>query len=241
MPYIIGTLNHDKSNLFTFTNSNLNVIQSSNNFRVLTFTNQTELVSGFLSRFLRKKVVSNLIEKKCHYLNEFNLVNIEERNLKDQSLRSLDSVLVDLESKKSNSFKVIDWLEKVWRHLNCFIENYNSIQFGPRIFIEAPINDLDKIKAWFSQLWNDLIVPELLEIIKNENLAKNTSNQSDKNQFEDPSIFALKTYPFLSLDASSKNQFFLKRIDLDFKSNTTKRSLDPLRNALTNLNKLTNQ
>ena len=225
MPFIICTLNQDRSQH----------LEASANFKWFTLNN-----ANFLSHFLRKKVIVHLIEQQLNYLSEFNLLSIEEKHLKDQSLSSLMNVLSDLDFKKLNSFKIIDWLDQVLKHLNHFIEmnQLNGTLFGSRIFTDScPINDLDKIKDWFNQCWNR-IVPFLIEISKN-------------NQIEDPSIWIMKTYPFanksiLSEEGSNRNliaKLNQDNLNLNKIENQVKiqANLDPLVNALTNLNKLTNQ
>lgn len=285
MPYIICTLNQGKDEIQEINQSscnqsckNVNIqcslnlnrisfnamafnLQLSNNFRWFTFNNSmSEPTSGQLSRFLRKKVIANLIEQKLNYLSEFNLLEIDEKYLKkqhskDQSLKSLLNVLTDLDSKKIASINLIDWLDQVLKHINHFIEMFSTnsnvnemnspLILGSCILTDCPINDLDKTKNWFDNCWNNLIAPYLIRISKNE--FKQTSN------IEDPSIWIIKTYPFnnLSFNESSENRFRsqlinknvnLKKIYSNDQSNQHTQNntkLDPFVNALNNLNSLT--
>jgi len=63
--------------------------------------------------------------------------------------------------------KIIDWIPKVWHHLNRFLEAHSSsdVTIGPRLFLSCPI-DVDGSRVWFTDLWNYSIIPYLLEAVR---------------------------------------------------------------------------
>lgn len=63
--------------------------------------------------------------------------------------------------------KIIDWIPKVWQHLNKFLEAHSSsdVTIGPRLFLSCPI-DVDGSRVWFTDLWNYSIIPYLLEAVR---------------------------------------------------------------------------
>ncbi|XP_008065408.1 neuron navigator 2 [Carlito syrichta] len=63
--------------------------------------------------------------------------------------------------------KIIDWIPKVWHHLNRFLEAHSSsdVTIGPRLFLSCPI-DVDGSRVWFTDLWNYSITPYLLEAVR---------------------------------------------------------------------------
>ena len=63
--------------------------------------------------------------------------------------------------------KIMDWIPKVWQHLNKFLETHNSsdVTIGPRLFLSCPV-DLPGSQVWFTDLWNYSIVPYLLEAVR---------------------------------------------------------------------------
>ena len=246
MPYVIATYTQCSVNRATFNQHssfgasllNTNLQFGSSNFRWLTFSHLVEPASGLLPRFLRKKVITNLIEQKHNYLSEFNLMELDEKHLKkhlkDQSSQGLVRVLSDLESKKTLSFKIIDWLDQVLRHINHFIQTQSqSSTLGPRMFVDCPINDLDKTKDFFNACWNETIIPYLNEIIKSSR-----PKQADSPQIEDPSVWVIKSSFEINHD------FNLKKLNLNQSKQSGEqpnKNIDPLVHALNNLNKLTNQ
>ena len=63
--------------------------------------------------------------------------------------------------------QVVEWLPKVWQHVNKFIETHNATDatMGPRQFLSCPM-DVAEAQAWFTELWNYSLVPYLQEAIK---------------------------------------------------------------------------
>ena len=63
--------------------------------------------------------------------------------------------------------KIIDWVPKVWLHLNKFLETHSSsdVTIGPRLFLSAPM-EIGGSKIWFTDLWNYSIVPYMLEAVR---------------------------------------------------------------------------
>ena len=62
---------------------------------------------------------------------------------------------------------VIEWLSKLWQHLNKFLESHSApeVAVGPRLFLSCPM-DAAQAQVWFTDLWNYSIVPYLLEVTR---------------------------------------------------------------------------
>lgn len=81
--------------------------------------------------------------------------------------RKLIETEVKHNTRNNDLNKVIEWMPKVWQHLNKFLETHNSsdVTIGPRLFLQCPI-DLPGSQVWFTDLWNYSIVPYLLEAVR---------------------------------------------------------------------------
>ncbi|XP_007954036.1 neuron navigator 2 [Orycteropus afer afer] len=150
-PYIIGTMNQA-------TSSTPN-LQLHHNFRWVLCANHTEPVKGFLSRFLRRKLMETEISGR---------------------VRNVELV------------KIIDWIPKVWHHLNRFLEAHSSsdVTIGPRLFLSCPI-DVDGSRVWFTDLWNYSIIPYLLEAVR-----EGLQLYGRRAPWEDPAKWVMDTYPW---------------------------------------------
>ncbi|XP_037993621.1 neuron navigator 2 isoform X10 [Motacilla alba alba] len=150
-PYIIGTMNQA-------TSSTPN-LQLHHNFRWVLCANHTEPVKGFLSRFLRRKLIETEISGR---------------------MRNAELV------------KIIDWIPKVWQHLNKFLEAHSSsdVTIGPRLFLSCPI-DVDGSRVWFTDLWNYSIIPYLLEAVR-----EGLQLYGRRAPWEDPAKWVMDTYPW---------------------------------------------
>ena len=73
-----------------------------------------------------------------------------------------------LSGERNNDLtKIVDWMPKVWQHLNKFLETHSSsdVTVGPRLFLACPM-DVSGSQVWFTDLWNYSIVPYLLEAVR---------------------------------------------------------------------------
>ncbi|XP_042294914.1 neuron navigator 2 isoform X6 [Sceloporus undulatus] len=88
--------------------------------------------------------------------------------------------------------KIIDWIPKVWQHLNKFLEAHSSsdVTIGPRLFLSCPI-DVDGSRVWFTDLWNYSIVPYLLEAVR-----EGLQLYGRRAPWEDPAKWVTETYPW---------------------------------------------
>ncbi|KAF8783105.1 Neuron navigator 2 like protein [Argiope bruennichi] len=88
--------------------------------------------------------------------------------------------------------KVIDWMPKVWHHLNKYLETHNSsdVTIGPRLFLSCPI-DLSSSQVWFTDLWNYSIVPYVLEAVR-----EGLQLYGRRAPWEDPAEWVYETYPW---------------------------------------------
>ncbi|XP_031799127.1 neuron navigator 2 isoform X10 [Sarcophilus harrisii] len=150
-PYIIGTMNQA-------TSSTPN-LQLHHNFRWVLCANHTEPVKGFLSRFLRRKLIETEISGRV---------------------------------RNAELVKIIDWVPKVWQHLNRFLEAHSSsdVTIGPRLFLSCPI-DVDGSRVWFTDLWNYSIIPYLLEAVR-----EGLQLYGRRAPWEDPAKWVMDTYPW---------------------------------------------
>ncbi|XP_012612160.1 neuron navigator 2 isoform X2 [Microcebus murinus] len=88
--------------------------------------------------------------------------------------------------------KIIDWIPKVWHHLNRFLEAHSSsdVTIGPRLFLSCPI-DVDGSRVWFTDLWNYSIIPYLLEAVR-----EGLQLYGRRTPWEDPAKWVMDTYPW---------------------------------------------
>ncbi|XP_071664913.1 neuron navigator 2 isoform X9 [Patagioenas fasciata] len=90
--------------------------------------------------------------------------------------------------------KIIDWIPKVWQHLNKFLEAHSSsdVTIGPRLFLSCPI-DVDGSRVWFTDLWNYSIIPYLLEAVR-----EGLQLYGRRAPWEDPAKWVMDTYPWVA-------------------------------------------
>ncbi|XP_075264784.1 uncharacterized protein LOC142356889 isoform X4 [Convolutriloba macropyga] len=89
---------------------------------------------------------------------------------------------------------VVDWLPKVWQHVNRLIELYNSaeVTLGPQLFLSCPM-DQNQTQSWFHNLWNFSLAPYLIEAIR-EGLQ--LYGNKPGTPWEDPLVWVEDTYPW---------------------------------------------
>ncbi|XP_076324022.1 neuron navigator 3-like isoform X3 [Tachypleus tridentatus] len=87
---------------------------------------------------------------------------------------------------------IIDWMPKVWAHLNKFLETHSSsdVTIGPRLFLSCPIN-VASSQVWFTDLWNYSIVPYLLEAVR-----EGLQLYGRRAPWDDPADWVYESYPW---------------------------------------------
>ncbi|KAM7405749.1 hypothetical protein PAMP_000176 [Pampus punctatissimus] len=88
--------------------------------------------------------------------------------------------------------KIIDWIPRVWHHLNRFLETHSSsdVTIGPRLFLSCPM-DVEGSRVWFTDLWNYSIIPYMLEAIR-----EGLQLYGRRAAWEDPAAWVIDTYPW---------------------------------------------
>ncbi|XP_068872542.1 neuron navigator 2 isoform X2 [Aphelocoma coerulescens] len=110
--------------------------------------------------------------------------------------RFLRRKLIEMEisgrMRNAELVKIIDWIPKVWQHLNKFLEAHSSsdVTIGPRLFLSCPI-DVDGSRVWFTDLWNYSIIPYLLEAVR-----EGLQLYGRRAPWEDPAKWVMDTYPW---------------------------------------------
>ncbi|ELU14587.1 hypothetical protein CAPTEDRAFT_180541 [Capitella teleta] len=89
--------------------------------------------------------------------------------------------------------KVIEWIPKIWQHLNKFLETHSSsdVTIGPRLFLSCPM-ETEGSQVWFTDLWNYSIVPYLLEAVR-----EGIQLYGRRAPWEDPTDWVIETYPWI--------------------------------------------
>uniref|UniRef100_A0A4W6EJ12 Neuron navigator 3 n=1 Tax=Lates calcarifer TaxID=8187 RepID=A0A4W6EJ12_LATCA len=88
--------------------------------------------------------------------------------------------------------KIIDWIPRVWHHLNRFLETHSSsdVTIGPRLFLSCPM-DVEGSRVWFTDLWNYSIIPYMLEAVR-----EGLQLYGRRAAWEDPAAWVIDTYPW---------------------------------------------
>ncbi|XP_072340827.1 neuron navigator 3 isoform X10 [Scyliorhinus torazame] len=106
--------------------------------------------------------------------------------------RKLIESEIDRNMRSSDLLRIIDWIPKVWQHLNGFLEMHSSsdVTIGPRLFLSCPL-DVDGSRVWFTDLWNYSLIPYLLEAVR-----EGLQLYGKRAQWEDPAKWVVDTYPW---------------------------------------------
>ncbi|XP_056868507.1 neuron navigator 2 isoform X3 [Takifugu flavidus] len=110
--------------------------------------------------------------------------------------RYLRRKLIEMEiSSRTRSLelvKIIDWIPRVWHHLNRFLETHSSsdVTIGPRLFLSCPM-DVEGSRVWFTDLWNYSIIPYMLEAVR-----EGLQLYGRRAVWEDPAAWVIDTYPW---------------------------------------------
>jgi len=106
-------------------------------------------------------------------------------------------------------FRIADWLNSVWKHINKIIEKFHSVEctIGPTMFYSCP-TDILSAEEWFVDLWNYSITPYFMQTIK-----QGIESRGQVHTWEDPLEWILQSYPWVSEKAQRKMK--LRRIRLE--------------------------
>ncbi|XP_041445643.1 neuron navigator 2 isoform X12 [Xenopus laevis] len=109
--------------------------------------------------------------------------------------RKLIETEISSRTRNPELVKIIDWIPKVWQHLNKFLETHSSsdVTIGPRLFLSCPI-DVDGSRVWFTDLWNYSIIPYLLEAVR-----EGLQLYGRRAPWEDPARWVMDTYPWTAV------------------------------------------
>ncbi|KAM4617520.1 neuron navigator 2 isoform 1-T1 [Discoglossus pictus] len=109
--------------------------------------------------------------------------------------RKLIETEISCRTRNAELVKIIDWIPKVWQHLNKFLEAHSSsdVTIGPRLFLSCPI-DVDGSRVWFTDLWNYSIIPYLLEAVR-----EGLQLYGRRAPWEDPAKWVMDTYPWSAI------------------------------------------
>ncbi|XP_036391287.1 neuron navigator 2-like isoform X5 [Megalops cyprinoides] len=106
--------------------------------------------------------------------------------------RKLIETEISSRMRNAELVKIIDWIPRVWHHLNRFLEAHSSsdVTIGPRLFLSCPI-DVDGSRVWFTDLWNYSIIPYMLEAVR-----EGLQLYGRRAPWEDPAKWVMDTYPW---------------------------------------------
>ncbi|KAM3876676.1 neuron navigator 2 [Diretmus argenteus] len=106
--------------------------------------------------------------------------------------RKLIEVEISSRTRNVELVKIIDWIPRVWQHLNRFLEAHSSsdVTIGPRLFLSCPM-DVEGSRVWFTDLWNYSIIPYMLEAVR-----EGLQLYGRRAAWEDPAHWVIDTYPW---------------------------------------------
>ncbi|KAM9409588.1 LOW QUALITY PROTEIN: neuron navigator 2 [Pholidichthys leucotaenia] len=111
--------------------------------------------------------------------------------------RKLIEMEIGSRTRNVELVKIIDWVPRVWHHLNRFLETHSSsdVTIGPRLFLSCPM-DVEGSRVWFTDLWNYSIIPYMLEAVR-----EGLQLYGRRAAWEDPAAWVVETYPWSSTPA----------------------------------------
>ncbi|KAM4602786.1 neuron navigator 2 isoform 2-T2 [Polymixia lowei] len=106
--------------------------------------------------------------------------------------RKLIEMEIGSRTRNMELVKIIDWIPRVWNHLNRFLEAHSSsdVTIGPRLFLSCPIA-VEGSRVWFTDLWNYSIIPYMLEAVR-----EGLQLYGRRAAWEDPAHWVIDTYPW---------------------------------------------
>ncbi|XP_056232001.1 neuron navigator 2 isoform X4 [Seriola aureovittata] len=111
--------------------------------------------------------------------------------------RKLIETEIGSRTRNMELVKIIDWIPRVWHHLNRFLETHSSsdVTIGPRLFLSCPM-DVEGSRVWFTDLWNYSIIPYMLEAVR-----EGLQLYGRRAAWEDPAAWVIDTYPWSATPA----------------------------------------
>ncbi|XP_053369108.1 neuron navigator 2 isoform X4 [Clarias gariepinus] len=108
--------------------------------------------------------------------------------------RKLIETEISRRARNPELVKIIEWIPRVWHHLNCFLEAHSSsdVTIGPRLFLSCPM-DVDGSRIWFTDLWNYSIIPYMLEAVR-----EGLQLYGRRAAWDDPARWVTETFPWRS-------------------------------------------
>ncbi|KAM4744557.1 neuron navigator 2 isoform 3-T3 [Anableps anableps] len=108
--------------------------------------------------------------------------------------RKLIEMEIGSRTRNVELVKIMDWVPRVWHHLNRFLETHSSsdVTIGPRLFLSCPM-DVEGSRVWFTDLWNYSIIPYMLEAVR-----EGLQLYGRRAAWEDPAAWVIDTYPWSS-------------------------------------------
>ncbi|KAM9861342.1 neuron navigator 2 [Aulostomus maculatus] len=106
--------------------------------------------------------------------------------------RKLIETEISSRTRNVEQVKIIEWIPRVWHHLNRFLETHSSsdVTIGPRLFLSCPM-DVEGSRVWFTDLWNYSIIPYMLEAVR-----EGLQLYGRRAAWEDPAAWVIDTYPW---------------------------------------------
>uniref|UniRef100_A0A3Q3EG94 AAA+ ATPase domain-containing protein n=1 Tax=Labrus bergylta TaxID=56723 RepID=A0A3Q3EG94_9LABR len=114
--------------------------------------------------------------------------------------RKLIETEIGSRTRNMELVKIIDWIPRVWHHLNRFLETHSSsdVTIGPRLFLSCPM-DVEGSRVWFTDLWNYSIIPYMLEAVR-----EGLQLYGRRAAWEDPAAWVIDTYPWSAAPTPSE-------------------------------------
>ncbi|XP_029316072.1 neuron navigator 2 isoform X1 [Cottoperca gobio] len=106
--------------------------------------------------------------------------------------RKLIETEIGSRTRNMELVRIIDWIPRVWHHLNRFLEMHSSsdVTIGPRLLLSCPM-DVEGSRVWFTDLWNYSIIPYMLEAVR-----EGLQLYGRRAAWEDPAAWVIDTYPW---------------------------------------------
>uniref|UniRef100_A0A3Q3W0G2 Neuron navigator 3 n=1 Tax=Mola mola TaxID=94237 RepID=A0A3Q3W0G2_MOLML len=113
--------------------------------------------------------------------------------------RKLIETEIGSRTRNMELVKIIDWIPRVWHHLNRFLETHSSSDVTiPRLFLSCPM-DVEGSRVWFTDLWNYSIIPYMLEAVR-----EGLQLYGRRAAWEDPAAWVIDTYPWSATPAPAE-------------------------------------
>lgn len=113
--------------------------------------------------------------------------------------RKLMETEIGSRTRSAELVKIIDWIPRIWHHLNRFLETHSSsdVTIGPRLFLSCPM-DVEGSRVWFTDLWNYSIIPYMLEAVR-----EGLQLYGPRAAWEDPAAWVINSYPWSATPAAA--------------------------------------